>query len=399
MKAIILKGGRERSVMQRHPWIFASAVAEVQGDPEVGGTMEVLSHEGEWLAYAAYSPKSQIQARVWTWNRDEIVNESFLAHRLDTAIKARANLKKTGRTSAFREVHAESDGLPGLIVDRYNDIRVIQFLSAGVERWRQVILDQLTKRGDCAGIYERSDADVRGLEGLPALTGPLWGEAPEPLIDITENNLRYLVDVRNGHKTGFYLDQKENRRAFAEMMQPGASVLDGFSYTGSFSAVALRNGAGRVIAIDSSATALDLIPKNVSLNSLALESLNVMKEDVFVALRLLRDQGREFDHIILDPPKFAPTSAHLQKASRGYKDINLLALKLLKPGGLLFTFSCSGGISPELFQKIVSDAALDAGKRVVVIRWLGQPSDHPVALNFPEGRYLKGLVCQVVDNF
>jgi len=393
MPELILKKARERSVLQRHPWIFSGAIDDVRGDPAPGATVDVLSAAGEWLARAAYSPRSQLRARIWTWAQDEPVDAGFLRRRLELAIRARARLAGTGRVTAFREVHAESDGLPGLVIDRYGDYRVVQFLSAGAEAWRQAILDALAEGSDCQGIYERSDVDVRSLEGLAPRSGPAWGAPPPTDLVIEENGLHYHVDVIGGQKTGFYLDQRENRSVVRGLVA-GGEVLNGFAYTGSFSVAALAAGAGRVLSIDSSANALELAVQNVALNGLPSERCEWIEGDVFSELRRLRDRARSFDVVILDPPRFAATSAQVHKAARAYKDVNLLGLKLLRPGGLLITFSCSGGVTPELFQRIVAGAALDAGVSASVIAWLGQPEDHPVALSFPEGRYLKGLVCR-----
>ena len=397
MKSIVLKSDRERPVLRKHPWIYANSISEVRGDPEFGETVKVLNHGGDWLAYAAFSPHSQIRARIWTWDPSESVDQRFFTQRLERSIAFREKLFKVEDVTAYREVHAESDGLPGLIVDRYGDMRVVQFLFAGVERWRENIIDILSSRGDCKGIFERSDVDVRALEGLPARVGLLWGEEPAGLITIIEYGIRFYADILQGHKTGFYLDQRENRKILRDMMPDGASILDCFSYTGGFTLNALKTNASEVLAIDRSASALDLIDKNVSLNGFDPKRLLLTEGDVFSELRTLRDRDRKFDVIILDPPKFASTPSHVQRAARGYKDINILAFKLLREGGLLFTFSCSGGVSAELFQKIIADAALDAGKRVSVIKWLGQPEDHPVLLSFPEARYLKGFVCRVTS--
>jgi 23S rRNA (cytosine1962-C5)-methyltransferase len=397
MKSIILKPDRERPVLRKHPWIFANSIAEVRGDPGLGETVEVLSSHGIWLAYAAFSPHSQIRARIWTWNRSEEVDRQFFVNRLIKSIALREGLFRGKDFTAYREVYAESDGLPGLIVDRYGDIRVIQFLFAGVELWRESIVEILTATGNCKTIVERSDVDVRALEGLPAREGVLWGSQPEGLLTIIEHGVQFYVDILQGHKTGFYLDQRQNHKTFRDMLPEGASVLDCFSYTGAFALNALKTNVSEVHAIDSSSYALDLIKKNVTLNNLDAGRLKLTEGDVFSELRNLRDRNRKFDVIVLDPPKFASTPSHKERAARGYKDINLLAFKLLESGGTLFTFSCSGGISPEFFQKIIADAALDSGINASIIRWLGQPEDHPVLLSFPEARYLKGLVCQVTS--
>jgi 23S rRNA (cytosine1962-C5)-methyltransferase len=294
---------------------------------------------------------------------------------------------------AFREVHAESDLLPGVILDRYGDRRVVQLLTPGADRCRPALVEALQRRGDCRGILERSDSDARRLEGLDPHVGLVWGDVPSELISIHEDELTFRVDLVEGHKTGFYLDQRDNRR-LARTVLAGEEVLDAFCYSGGFAVAALRGGAGRVMSIDSSPRALELAAANVAANAVEAERWHAIGGDVFVELRRLRDQGRSFDAIVLDPPRFAPTASQVQRAARGYKDINLLAFKLLRPGGRLMTFSCSGGVSPELFEQIVAGAARDAGSHVVFEGWLGQPADHPVAAHFPEGRYLKGLVCR-----
>ncbi|HEY47672.1 MAG: 23S rRNA methyltransferase [Anaerolineae bacterium SM23_ 63] len=396
MRQIRLKSGRERSVLRRHPWIFSGAIEEIEGEPGIGETVEVFSHDHQWLARGAYSPNSQIRARIWTWDPDEPIDADFFRRRLDRSIDARRQLARTLEVTAYREVHAESDGLPGVILDRYNDNFILQLLSAGAEHWREVIVAYLKRRKDCAGIYERSDVDVRQLEGLPSRRGYLSGEGSNEALIISEYKLRYKVDIHQGQKTGFYLDQRENRRLLREWIQ-GGEVLDCFAYTGGFTVSALAAGADAVLSIDTSSSALALASENVILNDLPHDRCEWIESDVFAELRALRDQGRTFDAVILDPPRFARRASHVQRASRGYKDINLLAFKLLRPGGLLFTYSCSGAVDMGLFQKIVAGAALDARVEAAIVAWLGQPSDHPVALSFPEGRYLKGLVCQVAS--
>lgn len=391
---IRLKEGRERSLLRGHPWIFSGALDEHQDAPiPFGATVEIYSQQGEWLARGAYSPQSQIRVRVWTWDADQVVDAAFLRGRLEAAIAARTSLRVDSGFSAFREVYAESDGLPGLIVDRYNRHRVLQFLSAGAEHWRQPLIEALQNIGACEGMIERSDVDVRKLEGLEPQSGLLWGAPPPAKMTVAEAGLEFQVDLLEGHKTGFYLDQRLNRLLLRQLID-GGEVLDAFSYSGGFSLNALKGGAEQVTAIDSSAAALEMLRQNAELNQLPGEKLQTVAGDVFQELRALRDRRRSFDVIILDPPKFAPTISQVQQASRGYKDINLLAFKLLRPGGLLFTFSCSGGVSAELFQKIVAGAAVDAGVQASVIAWMNQPFDHPVPLAFPEASYLKGLVCR-----
>jgi len=394
MIQIRLKPKREKPLLQRHPWVFSGAVDSVEGVPEPGETVDVCSSAGEWLARGAYSPHSQIRIRIWTWEESEAIDESFIAPRIQRALLSRERLAGDPEVTAYREVFAESDGVPGLVVDRYGDLRVVQLLTAGAERWRRQILDVLAKAGECRGLYERSDSDARALEGLAESVGPLWGEPPQGPVEIKENGLRFLVDPVAGQKTGFYLDQRENRTRVRAIAR-GGELLDCFSYTGGFTVAALRGGVERALALESSVAALEMARANLALNGLADDRLEGIAGDAFVELRRLRDRGRQFDVIVVDPPRFAPTSSQVQRAARGYKDINLLAFKLLRPGGLLFTFSCSGGVGPDLFQKIVADAALDAGVKANIIEWLGQPADHPVALSFPEGRYLKGLVIRV----
>lgn len=389
---LILKPGREKALLRRHPWIFSGAVLRVEREPESGATVEVLSSGGEPLALAAWSPASQIRARVWTFDPNGRVDADFLRRRVRAALAGRAAFGLESQTDALRLVHAESDGLPGLVVDRYGGVLVLQALSAGIEAWKETLADILLEETGLSAIYERSDADVRALEGLPSVAGPLRGAAPSLTFPIHENGLQFLVDLQSGHKTGFYLDQRANRlrvRGLAE----GRDVLDCFSYTGGFSLNALHGGAASVLSVDSSAEALRACRENAALNTLPSDRLETQEADVFHALRRFRDEGRSFDMIILDPPKFAPTAAQAEKAARGYKDINLLAFKLLRPGGLLATFSCSGGVDAALFQKIVASAALDAGVSAQIVEHFGQAEDHPVALNFPEGTYLKGLLC------
>jgi 23S rRNA (cytosine1962-C5)-methyltransferase len=392
VNAIQLKPGREKSILQGHPWIFSGALARVDGQLQPGETVSVQSSNGAFLAWAAYSPQSAIRARVWSDDPEEEVGPALFRRRLTAALYLREIALSANEGTALRLVHGESDGLPGLVVDRYADTLVMQVLSAGAEHWRDTFADLLVELTGVDNIYERSDVDVRELEGLPARKGGVRGSAPVGPLIIEENGLKFCVDLRSGQKTGFYIDQRRNRqrlRAYA----PGRDVLNCFCYTGGFTAYALAGGAQRVLSIDSSAEALEMARQNLDLNGLPQDRAEWLDADVFVALRKLRDQGRSFDLIVLDPPKFAPTAAQVERAARGYKDINLLAFKLLRPGGVLFTFSCSGGISAELFQKIVAGAAQDARADALILEHLSQGPDHPVALRFPEGTYLKGLVC------
>ena len=391
MSSITLHLGREKSLYRRHPWIFSGAVGRVDGNPEPGSTIDVLDSKGNFIAKAAYSPHSNIRARAWTWLAED-VDANFLRKRLDTAIQKRANLPQ-GEGAGLRLVHAESDGIPGLIVDRYGDVLVMQILTAGAEYWRETLADLLVELTGIPDIYERSDVDVRALEGLQARTGILRGTPPET-ITLQEYGLKFKVDIVNGHKTGFYLDQRESRRLVGQLAKD-RDVLNCFCYTGGFSVHAAAGGAKSVLSIDSSGDALKLGAENAQLNGQPAEIHEWLEGDVFKELRTFRDSRKTFDLIVLDPPKFAPTVAQVERATRGYKDINLLAFKLLRPGGILVTFSCSGGVDMALFQKIVAGAALDAGMDAQIIQKLGQGADHPIALHFPEGEYLKGLVCQI----
>jgi 23S rRNA (cytosine1962-C5)-methyltransferase len=390
--SLVLKPGREKSVLLGHPWIFSGAVARIEGEPGMGDTVAVRSAEGEFLAWAAYSPQSQIRARVWTLLESEGIGLEFLRGRIQAALLLREKMVPAGETTAVRLVHGESDGLPGLVVDRYGDRLVLQVLSAGIEFWRGEIVDALIQLTGITSIYERSDVDVRTLEGLSPRTGILSGAAPDEPVVIGENGLKFLADLTAGQKTGFYIDQRRNRARLRDYAA-GRDVLNCFCYTGGFSVYALAGGARSVLSVDSSADALALARRNVALNDFADDAAEWLEADVFTALRKFRDQARSFDLIVLDPPKFAPTAAQAEKAARAYKDINLLAFKLLRPGGVLFTFSCSGGISADLFQKIIAGAAQDAKVRALIVEHLAQGLDHPVALNFPEGTYLKGLIC------
>jgi 23S rRNA (cytosine1962-C5)-methyltransferase len=391
MAKLILKPGREKSLKRKHPWVFSGAVAKRQGQLEPGGAVEIFASGGEFLAVAAFSPESQIIARVWDWQQRSI-DSDFVRDRVLQAAARRTVLLAGASTDAVRLVHGENDGLPGIVADRYGDTVVVQLLSAGAERWRDAIADALATLPGVARVWERSDADVRALEGLLPRSGRLRGGAPADSPSIVEHGLKFLVEAASGHKTGLYLDQRDNR-LLLRRLATGRQVLDSFCYCGGFALNAMVGGATAVTAVDSSAAAIELGRRNAQLNGLAQPEW--IEADVFQQLRKFRDQGRAFDIVVLDPPKFAPTAAHAEKAARAYKDINLLAFKLLQPGGLLMTYSCSGGVSAELFQKIVAAAALDAGADACIEGWLHAAPDHPVALNFPEGEYLKGLLCRV----
>ena len=391
MPSVILKPGREKSLLRRHPWIFSGAIQQADQNIASGATADVLSSKGEFLARGAYSPQSQIRVRAWTFD-DESIDAEFFRKRIRVALAQRSTLNLQQDTNAIRLIYAESDGLPGLIVDRYDDLLVLQSLTAGSEYWKEAIADILLEETSLKNIFERSDADVRELEGLSPRVGSLRGSIIHSPLTITEHGLKFLVDVESGHKTGFYLDQRANRQRVQAFAQ-GGDVLDCFCYTGGFTVNALAGDAKSVLLVDASSEALTLARQNIELNKLPITKAQFLEGDVFQVLRKFRDEARAFDMIILDPPKFAPTAAQADKAARGYKDINLLAFKLLRPNGILFTFSCSGGVDAALFQKIVAGAALDAGVEAQIIEHLSQASDHPISLHFPEGAYLKGLIC------
>jgi len=388
---IVLKQGREKSLLRRHPWIFSGAIHHVDDEPASGGTVDLLSFNKQFLARASYSPHSQIRARVWTFE-DEPIDKEFFRKKIHAALATRYELQVEHNINAARLIYADSDNMPGLIVDRYGDVLVLQSLTAGSEYWKETIADLLLEETGLENIYERSDADVRELEGLEQKTGILRGTIPQPQLTIYEHGLKFLINIEHGHKTGFYLDQRKNHLRVRELAQD-KDILDCFCYTGGFTVNALAGGAKSVLSVDASGDALALARENIALNDLPVDKVDFIEGDVFQLLRKFRDENRYFDMIILDPPKFAPTTAQAERAARGYRDINLLAFKLLRPGGLLVTFSCSGGIDAGLFQKIIAGAALDAGVDAQIVEHLSQGADHPVSLNFPEGAYLKGLIC------
>ena len=389
MKKIVVRAGKERSLQKRHPWIFEGSIAK--GGADSGELVRVESMEGAFLGWGAYSPKSAIRVRVWSFDEAERIDAAFFERRIARAIALRGRL--VINSDALRLIHGEADGLPGLVVDRYGDTLVAQFGAAGVERWKPTIVESLLKITGLARLYERSDASVRALEGLPECTGWLAGEGATEIV-IREHEWRLSLDVAEGHKTGYYLDQRDSRKRFAEAVRHhGAkSVLNCFSYTGGFSVAALAGGATEVISVDSSAPALARANAHVQLNGFDAALHTALDADVNATLRAMLKEGRRFDAIVLDPPKFAPTVSHAERAARAYKDINRLGLMLLKPGGLLFTFSCSGGIAPDLFHKIVAGAGLDAGVDGAIIDRVAAAPDHPQTICFPEGDYLKGLL-------
>ncbi|WP_371189449.1 class I SAM-dependent rRNA methyltransferase [Thalassotalea maritima] len=391
---IVLNPSREKSLLRRHPWVFSKAIKKVEGKPIAGETVDIYDSRGNWIAKGAYSPESQIRVRVWSFDESETIDRQFFKKRFEQAARLREKPIIDGQLTGYRLIAGESDYLPGLTIDVYNTIISCQLLSAGVDFHRHTIFDVLQELYPAHAIYERSDVDVRKKEGMELNKGWISKPLASTETEIIEHGIKIKVDVEQGHKTGFYLDQRDSRVA-AGRYAKGKTVLNCFSYTGTFSLHCTKAGAMQVDNVDVSQTALDLAKRNHEINGLDTSKVNFIKEDVFKLLREYRKQGKQYDMIILDPPKFAESKAQLKGACRGYKDINMLAMQLLKPGGTLLTFSCSGLMESSLFQKIVADAALDAGREGRIIERLQQAADHPIALSFPEGYYLKGLVCQI----
>jgi 23S rRNA (cytosine1962-C5)-methyltransferase len=395
---ITLKPGREKPVQQRHPWLFSGAIQRTDGRFQPGDLVTIVSHDGRYLATAYANPHSQIRARILTWDADEALGPDFWRSRIRRAIAGRQALALEPATTAYRLINAEADGLPGLIVDKYGDYLVLQCLTLGIDRRKTRLADLLAEELRPVGIIERSDASVRAKEGLEPVNGLLQGSAPPSPLFIRENGLEFGVDLMRGHKTGFYLDQRANRAAIgAPAFVMGKEVLNVFAYTGGFAVYAAAAGAGPITNVDSSMEVLELAEQNVLRLGQKRPSDEYLLGDAFLVLRDFRDNGRLFDMVILDPPKFAHSQRDVERAARGYKDLNWLALRLLRPGGLLATFSCSGLVSADLFQKIVFSAALDAHRDVQILQPLAQAPDHPILLTFPESAYLKGLLCRVVE--
>jgi len=392
---IILAKGKEKALKRRHPWIFSGAVSKVKGEPAAGDTVDIMSAGGEWLASGSYSPESQIRVRVWHYDRGVDIDQTFFEKRIKQAQSLRDELIEEKGLTGYRLIAAESDSLPGITIDRYNNFLVCQLLSAGADFHRDTLVAALSVLYPECSIYERSDVAVRKKEGLELVQGVLKGEEPPEAVIIEENGVKIEVDIKGGHKTGFYLDQRDNRKAAAKYAK-SKNVLNCFSYTGGFGVYALQAGAKSITNVDLSQPALDIAKRNAEHNNLDLSNASFERADVFKLLRKFREEGRTFDTIILDPPKFAESKAQMKGACRGYKDINFVAMQVLKPGGTLLTFSCSGLMEDGLFQKIVADAALDAGRDAYIIERLSQAGDHPTASFYPEGYYLNGLVLKVL---
>lgn len=392
---LVLAKGREKSLLRRHPWVFSGAISRMEGKARLGETIDIVDAQGKWLARGAFSPESQIRARVWTFDKDELIDIAFFTRRLQQAQQWRDWLAERDGLDSYRLIAGESDGLPGVTIDRFGNFLVLQLLSAGAEYQRAAIISALQTLYPQCSIYDRSDVAVRKKEGLALAQGPVVGELPPDLLPIQENGMKLYVDIKAGHKTGYYLDQRDSRLATRRYVAD-KRVLNCFSYTGGFAVSALMGNCRQVVSVDTSQEALDVAKKNVELNKLDLSKAEFIRDDVFKLLRKYRDQGETFDLIVMDPPKFVENKSQLQGACRGYKDINMLAIQLLNPGGVLLTFSCSGLMTTDLFQKIIADAAIDAGRDVQFIEQFRQAADHPVIAPYPEGLYLKGFACRVM---
>ncbi|WP_113651272.1 class I SAM-dependent rRNA methyltransferase [Pedobacter namyangjuensis] len=395
MVEIKLKKGKEKAVLQRHPWVFSGAVDKIKGKADNGDVVKVLDNSGDFLAYGYFNDQSRVAVRLIEWNEETQIDEDWYEQKINQAVAARADLLKAEDTNALRLIFSEADFLPGLIVDKYADFLSVQILSTGIEKAKDIIIDKLCKALNPTGIFDRSDATARTHEGITAENGLLWGEAPAEFIAVKENGITYHINIAEGQKSGFYCDQRDNRLLLAAYAK-GKSVLDCFSYSGGFSLNAMQNGASEVTSVDSSALAIETLKQNIELNKFVKHKHTAIQSDVNKQLRAFKEEGKKFDIVVLDPPKYAPSRSALDRAARAYKDLNRLGMLLLEPGGLLATFSCSGAVDIETFKQIIAWAALDAGKEVQIIKQFSQPEDHPVRISFPEGEYLKGLLLRVL---
>ncbi|MBS7565629.1 class I SAM-dependent rRNA methyltransferase [Mucilaginibacter sp. Bleaf8] len=392
---VILKKGKEKAVLQRHPWVFSGAIERVKGKPANGDVVRLLDAQGGFMAYGFYNKESRVALRLLEWNEQTPVDEAWFRQKVATAVQSRSNILHDGTNNTCRLIFSEADYLPGLIVDKYADYLSLQILTSGIENNKAVIIDELQRLLQPKGIYDKSDASSRAHEGLETANEVLSGEAPPELVEVKENNLVYGINIAEGQKSGFYCDQRDNRRILATHTQ-GKKVLDCFCYTGGFTLNSLQKGAASVTSVDSSALAIDTMRKNIELNKLDVNKHTAIQSDVNKQLRRFKEDGEKFDIIVLDPPKYAPSRSALDRASRAYKDLNRIAMLLLNSGGLLATFSCSGAMDIDTFKQVLAWAALDAGKQVQFIYQFCQPEDHPVRASFPEGEYLKGLLCRVL---
>jgi len=395
MVEVILKKGKEKAALQRHPWIFSGALDRVKGSPANGEVVRVLAADKEFLAYGYFNEKSRVAVRMLEWDETKTIDREWYQQKIRTAIASRAHVLRNGDTNTCRLVFSEADFLPGLIVDRYADFLSLQILSAGIENAKEDIINILREELQPTGIFDKSDATARTHEDLEVANGLLWGENPPEFLEVKENGILYHINIAGGQKSGFYCDQRDNRQILAAYT-PGKTVLDCFSYSGGFSLNSLKAGATHVTSVDSSALALETLQQNIDLNGFDKAQSTVVQSDVNKQLRALKEEGKKFDVIVLDPPKYAPSRSALDRAARAYKDLNRLGMGLLESGGLLATFSCSGAVDIETFKQIIAWAALDAGKEIQIVKQFSQPEDHPVRISFPEGEYLKGLLLRVL---
>ncbi|EOR94730.1 LSU m5C1962 methyltransferase RlmI [Arcticibacter svalbardensis MN12-7] len=395
MPQVSLKKGKEKAVRQLHPWIFSGAIENIKGKPENGEIVDVTDHSGAFLARGFFNDQSRVAVRILEWNEDVVVDETWWRARIKKAVSARQSLLDSTHTNTYRLIFSEADFLPGLIVDRYGDYLSLQLLTSGIEKLKDVIVDELVTLLQVKGIFDRSDASARAHDGMEASFGILYGAEPPEFVEVIENDVKYLINIAAGQKSGFFCDQRDNRRIVAQHAK-GKRVLDCFSYSGGFTLNALKYGASSVVSVDSSALAIETMNQNIVLNGFDASQYQAIQSDVNKYLRVLKEGNEKFDVIVLDPPKYAPSRSSLDKASRAYKDLNRMAMGLLNSGGILATFSCSGAVDISHFKQILAWAALDAGKEIQYIYQFCQPEDHPVRSSFPEGEYLKGLLCRVV---
>ncbi|WP_026905302.1 class I SAM-dependent rRNA methyltransferase [Pedobacter glucosidilyticus] len=394
MVDIILKKTKEKAVLQRHPWVFSGALAQVKGKPQNGDVVKVLDADADFLAYGYYNDQSRVAVRLLDWDENATIDEQWWKTKIEAAIKAREHLQNDDTTTC-RLIFSEADYLPGLIVDRFGDYLALQILTSGIEQVKETIVNTLSTLLNVKGIIDKSDASARAHDGLQTQHGTLlWGALPPDFVEVKENGVKYLINILEGQKSGFYCDQRDNRKIVASYAT-GKNVLDCFSYSGGFTLNALLNKAAAVTAVDSSALAVETLKKNIQLNQFDESKAIAVQSDVNKYLRILKEEGQTFDIVVLDPPKYAPSRSSLDRAARAYKDLNRLGMQVLEKGGLLATFSCSGAMDIETFKQVIAWAALDAGKEVQIIHQFCQPEDHPVRISFSEGEYLKGLFCRV----
>ncbi|RZK78690.1 MAG: class I SAM-dependent rRNA methyltransferase [Pedobacter sp.] len=391
---IILKKGKEKAAILRHPWIFSGALDKIKGSPANGEIVAVWSASQEFLAYGYFNDQSRVALRLMEWDQNVTIDEAWYTQRLEKAIASRADILNEN-TNTCRLVFSEADLLPGLIVDKYADFLSLQILSAGMENAKDTIINILRTLLNPKGIFDKSDAGARKHENLEPADGLLWGDQPPEFLEVKENGVIYHINIADGQKSGFYCDQRDNREILAAYTK-GKTVLDCFCYSGGFTLNSLKAGASHVTSVDSSALAIETLKHNLELNGFSEAMQSSVQSDVNKQLRVFKDENKKFDVVVLDPPKYAPSRSALDRAARAYKDLNRLGMMILEPGGILATYSCSGAVDMETFKQIIAWAALDAGREVQILKQFHQPEDHPIRMSFPEGEYLKGLLLRVL---